>query len=591
METMKKEHAAAPADAAETGRRKGIVITAIVSAAIIAILLVPCVLAASSTTIYPRTTVAGINVGGMSRSEAVDVLTAQLPDAFSGQSLPITIQSGDAGEESAGGAFSLSLADLDVTASPVQAAEAAYENGRSGNFFTSGIAYAKGLLLGHAVAPELTFNRSAARAEIAAIAAQADIPITECSWRIEGDNMIVTKPKSGYLIDQRALLEQVETAIGLYDLRGVQCPLEETAPAAVTMDEIYGDAHSEATNAYYDKASGTVRDGDPGVDFDPVQAQALMDEAAPGEDFSVPVTITEPKISKEEMSANLFRDKLGSCTTTVTGTANRKHNVALAARSCNGVVLNPGETFSYNDTLGQRTAANGYRTAAAYVGGKTVQEYGGGICQISSTVYLATLRANLEITDRTNHMFYPGYIPYGMDATVSWGGPDFKFRNNTDYPIKLVVTYSGGKATCTIYGTNTTGNSVKMEYSILSSTPYQTVEQEDSSLAPGERRQQQNGYTGYKVATYRCIYDADGNLVSRTFEANSTYRSRNQIILVGPEKEEEAPPAVQEPVEDPSTPVQPPQETDPAAPQDPGQETPQESQQAANPADSGAPAA
>ena len=134
-------------------------------------------------------------------------------------------------------------------------------------------------------------------------------------------------------------------------------------------------------------------------------------------------------------------------------------------------------------------------------------------------------------------MFYPGYIPYGMDATVSWGGPDFKFRNNTDYPIKLSVTYSGGKATCTIYGTNLSGQSVKMEYNILSSTPYETVEKEDKSLAPGTRKQEQNGYTGYKVATYRCVYDKNGKLVSRTLEANSTYKSRNQIILVGPAQE------------------------------------------------------
>ncbi|MFR4878605.1 MAG: VanW family protein [Ruthenibacterium lactatiformans] len=179
----------------------------------------------------------------------------------------------------------------------------------------------------------------------------------------------------------------------------------------------------------------------------------------------------------------------------------------------------------HNETLGQRRA-NGYRLPGAGERPEGRRRY----LKISSTLYLAVLRSNLEIVSRTNHMFYPGYIPYGMDATVSWGGPDFKFRNNTDYPIKLSVTYSGGKATCTIYGTNLSGQSVKMEYNILSSTPYETVEKEDKSLAPGTRKQEQNGYTGYKVATYRCVYDKNGKLVSRTLEANSTYKSRNQIF-------------------------------------------------------------
>ena len=526
-----------------------------VAVIVLLILLIPCILAAVSDTIYPRTTVAGIAVGGLTQSEAEEVLAQGLPGAYEGETLPITVENGVSG----GTTFELSLSDIHITADAAQAAEAAYQNGRSGNFFTSGVAYAKGLLLGHTVAPVLKLDQASAESAIADIAAQADEPVTECTWRIDGEALYVTKPKNGFMINQQALLATVEDAISRYDFSGITCSREERAAAAVTMEELYSDAHKEASNAYYDKAAGTVKDGDTGVDFDPDEAQALMDAAEEGTEFTVPVTITKPKISKEEMAQYLFRDKLGSCTTNVSGSANRKHNVALAAKSCNGIVLNPGEVFSYNDTLGQRTAANGYLPAGAYVNGKTVEEYGGGICQISSTVYLATLRSNLEIVSRTNHMFYPGYIPFGMDATVGWGGPDFKVRNNTDYPIKLVVTYSGGKAACTIYGTNLEGTSVKMEYNILSTTAYETVEKEDSSLAPGTSKEEQNGYTGYKVATYRCVYDKNGNLLSRTLEANSTYKSRNRIVLVGPAESTAEPSQPTEPVTptDPTTPAEP----------------------------------
>ena len=527
---MTNEHNTPPPAGNEPVRGKKRIPAIAVAVLVLLVLLIPCVLAAVSDTIYPRTSVAGIAVGGLSQSEAAALLAQELPAAYEGKTLPVTVEDEDSGSET----FELPLSDIHITADAGQAAQAAWENGRSNNFFTRGVAYAKGLLLGHTVVPDLHLDQASAAAAIAAIADQANDPPTECTWHLSDDILHVTKPKDGRMIDQQTLLKTVEDALARYDLGGITCSREPHPAADITMEELYQDAHKEASNAYYDKASGTVKDGDTGVDFNVSTAQELMDAAGEGEEFTVPVTVTKPKITKEEMAQYLFRDKLGSCTTSVSGNSNRRHNVALAAKSCNGVVLNPGEVFSYNKTLGQRTAANGYLPAGAYVNGKTVSEYGGGICQISSTLYLATLRSNLEIVSRTNHMFYPGYIPYGMDATVSWGGPDYQFKNNTDYPIKLVVTYSGGKATCTIYGTNLTGSSVKMEYKILSTTSFETVEKEDPSLAPGTSREEQNGYTGYKVATYRCVYDKDGGLISRTLEANSTYKSRNRIVLVGP---------------------------------------------------------
>ena len=102
----------------------------------------------------------------------------------------------------------------------------------------------------------------------------------------------------------------------------------------------------------------------------------------------------------------------------------------------------PGEEFSYNQSVGRRTTSAGFREAGAYSGGKVVNSVGGGICQVSSTLYNVVLRANLEVTDRSNHMFAVGYVPIGTDATVSWGAPDFKFKNNRTYPIKIVASTS-----------------------------------------------------------------------------------------------------------------------------------------------------
>ena len=206
----------------------------------------------------------------------------------------------------------------------------------------------------------------------------------------------------------------------------------------------------------------------------------------------------------------------------------------LSAAACYGVVLNTGDVCSYNATTGQRTTAKGYQAAPAYVQGETVDEVGGGVCQTSSTLYYACLRSNLEITERYAHRYVPAYIDWGMDATVSWGGPDYKFTNNTNYPIKIVTSYSGGYLTIKILGTNVDGTSVKMTNEVLSTTPWETVYKDDETLPAGTEKVTTTPYTGYKVKSYRNVYDADGKLISSTYEATSGYKVRNKVISRGP---------------------------------------------------------
>ena len=162
---------------------------------------------------------------------------------------------------------------------------------------------------------------------------------------------------------------------------------------------------------------------------------------------------------------------------------------------------NPGEEFWYNSAVGQRTAARGYQEAGVYEGGRTTTGIGGGICQVSSTLYYAVLLSDLDIVLRYCHMFNPGYMPIGCDATVSWGGPDFAFRNSRDYPIKIVTSYNDNtnEVTCTILGTKVDDHYVVMTNAVLGVTDYQTVYQESPDVAPGEEVIDQYGHTGYYV--------------------------------------------------------------------------------------------
>jgi hypothetical protein len=157
------------------------------------------------------------------------------------------------------------------------------------------------------------------------------------------------------------------------------------------------------------------------------------------------------------------------------------------------------------------------------------------VCQPSSTLYLATLNSNLEIVERYAHRYVPAYIPKGMDATVSWGGPNYRFKNNTDYPIKIQAVYEKGYLTMTIFGTKTDDVTVKMTNQVLSSTAAQEVYVDDPTLPAGTTVVKSTPYTGYKVRTFRNLYDGAGKLISSTFEASSDYKVRNRVILKGPD--------------------------------------------------------
>lgn len=216
------------------------------------------------------------------------------------------------------------------------------------------------------------------------------------------------------------------------------------------------------------------------------------------------------------------------------------------------MILLPGEEFSYNQTVGKRTKENGFGEAGAYLNGETVQEVGGGVCQTSSTLYNAVVLANLEVTERTNHTYISSYVPIGRDATVSWGGPDFKFKNNRDYPIKIEASYAGGKLTCKIIGTDVDGSYVKFTSERTGDVAYNTKYENDATIPEGQQVTKQAGSNGGKAVSYRLVYDKDGKLLSKKKEANSYYKGHEAIIAVGTMKVEQAPEA--QPEATPATP-------------------------------------
>ena len=536
-----------------------------------------CAYADRSPAIWRGTQVLGQNIGGLTQEEAAGQIAQALPDLeiglylydSAGESVP------ERGETPDG---TVPLRDLPVEIDVPTLVEEADRVVRAGPFLTAGWRYlTHGATQYGGEQGDIRIADGDALSALSEETANAlSVPVQNTEYTLEDNTLQVTLAKDGRSVDAGALRERLEKSSSwCFDL-GMDVPYGVAAGQTMTAQEIHDSVYGEMKNAGYDQATQSIIPEVVGADFNVAAAQAAMDGAEPGETVSVPAQIQEPDVTAEELQTLLFRDVLGEARTHVSGTAARRSNVNLASSAFNGTVLNTGEVFSYNETVGQRTVAKGYKPAPAYVQGETVDEIGGGVCQPSSTLYLACLRANLEITERYAHRYVPAYITKGMDATVSWGGPDYKFTNNTDYPIKIVTEYKDSYLTVRILGTNIDGTSVKMTYEQLSSTPFQVIYEDDPTLAPGQEKVKTTPYTGYRVKTYRHIYAADGTLLSSGYEATSDYKVRNRVILRGPAAEStdpsvpaQGPGSVTVPGEPPSVTPQEPGINFPADPSDP----------------------
>ena len=267
-------------------------------------------------------------------------------------------------------------------------------------------------------------------------------------------------------------------------------------------------------------------------------AKAVEDLFASGKytgTITVPTTVKEPALT-EEMIKNDF-GLVGSEWTVTDGNDNRNNNISQACANINGKILEPGEVFSFNETVGQRTYDNGFLPATVISGGEYKQDLGGGICQVSTTLYNAVLMTDLEIVERHSHAWPSDYIACGLDATVDWPALDFKFRNDSDYQIVIVTWWDPSDSTCNaqIYGHKLPdGKTINTRGEIVSATPAGETEYiADPELPVGQTRTLRNAHQGITAYAYKVWYDAEGNEISKEFYNSSYYAAYGARIAVG----------------------------------------------------------
>ena len=509
----------------------------IVAAAVVVLFCACCVVANSRDTFFPHTTINGVEVGGLTVAEAQSRLEAEIP-----QRVCKIYLSGQDGVSTEGREPDAVITFAELGLFPESGyegmAKAPFILQQGKGYLSTALTYLEALLgkdTGCCCSPY--WDSQQLDRAISELSSELNIEPLDMTYQLADHFLQITTARDGRFVADNELRRTIQNVVQNSSEAEavVELPVEIRPAETLTARQLHDRLHGEMKNASYDAAAGTIIPEQPGADFDVAAVQKALDGAAPGETLTLDAEIEEPEVTAADLKAVLFRDVLGEAKTHVSGSAGRIGNVKLSAQIINGLVLNSGETFSYNGSVGKRTADRGFKPAPAYVKGETVDEIGGGICQTSSTLYLACLLSNLEITERYAHRYVPAYIAWGMDATVSWGGPDYKFTNNTLYPVKIVTKYEKGYLTVQILGTNVDGTYVKMSNEVLSKTPWETIYQEDPTMAPGSPDVVKvTPYTGYKVNSYQTIYDKDGKVIDSHFEASSNYKVRNKVILQAP---------------------------------------------------------
>ena len=307
---------------------------------------------------------------------------------------------------------------------------------------------------------------------------------------------------------------------------------ETYIPEPLNVEEICARTRTEPVDAVLNRSTFLITPDIPGYWADPEELERVITYAQEGIGYILPLRPITPAVTVADVEEYLYGNILGEAHTPHTWIDDRTHNLMLACERIDGTVVMPGQVFSFNEVVGERTAEKGYREATAYIAGNSVPEIGGGVCQVASSIYYAALQADLPAVERHAHTYLVTYVPQGMDAAIYWERLDYKFENTSPYPVKIEATVSDGSVHILLRGREWKDYTVKLRYDIMEEIPYETKEQAvyDDSYKTGDVIV--SPYTGYLIATYKDIYDLDENLIDTSLIAYSRYSKRDKVIAV-----------------------------------------------------------
>lgn len=501
----------------------------------IAVLLVALIALTVAFSVVPADTIANgiyvgdLNLSGKTMAEAKDAVAAY---DFDGNKVGFSVSNSGKTRE-------IAFADVDMTVDAEKIAENAFSVCHTENKFENSL-HAIRLRFSKLRIPithkvdtlKLDTILSEFGAEVYGTLKQHEITVAD-----DYEHIVVTPGVTGCGTNVEKARTDVLNSVAELKFDNINIELTKESPKKIDINKLETDVYRDPQDAKYvvQNREIVIVDEVVGIRLDKDDALSKIDSIKEGgQPVEIKVTAARPNVNAETLRAKMFNAALSSYTTKYNpGAANRSKNVALAAEKINGTVLAPGDEFSYNDVVGKRTAANGFLNAPVYENGKSVDGIGGGVCQVSTTLYSAVLYADLEVTSRQNHSKPVSYVPLGQDATVVDGYIDFKFKNNTDYPIKIVSSANKGVLSVEIIGTKRdTERTVKVSHTTVSVIPPTSKETKVAELPLGERVVTSKGKNGYVIESTKTVYE-NGALVRTESLGRSTYKMTQEEVNVG----------------------------------------------------------
>lgn len=499
--------------------------------------------------VYKGVSVEGVDVSGLTKKE----LAAKIPEIFEKPlSKTITLKIG----ETTHTFESLSLIPALDTETMT---DEAFSYGRSKKFLArlgeiSSVKKEK-----PSVEFKLCFDNTEVQKLIDTTTKDMDITAIPNKIEFETNALVITKGKAGNGVSFDEVKAAIEDCI-LGDGDVAEVEFKHIEPEEVTYDYIMRYVAEKPIDATYSVENHRIRftESKPGVSLDKKSTEKTIKDSD-GNTITIPAKIKQPAVTLESLKGKILADELGTYNTDYSSSSNdRASNIKLACSKINGYVLAPGDEFSYNDVVGPRTTEHGFKVANVYVGNTVQPGIGGGICQVSSTMYNSVIFADLEITERRNHTLPVSYVPMGRDATVSYGTTDFKFKNNTNYPVEIRAIAENGINTVTILGTDEhPDREIKIITSCTGTSSPKVIINKDPELLEGEVKVESSGSNGSSYVAYKVIYE-NGTEVSRTQLPSSTYRGKDRVEIHGTKKPEAVPEIVPENPASPTEPTTPP---------------------------------
>ena len=423
---------------------------------------------------------------------------------------------------------------------PKETIENAFEIGRSDNFLMNDLEVLKTMIYGRNIDLQFEIDEQILNKFVIGINENLEDAVKQPSYYIEGSELIINSGKAGKAVDKQALKNMILDKISNTekDNEKIQIPIINSKPEKIDIEKIYKEIYREPKDAFVTKEPYEFHAHVEGIDLAITidEAKNILKEEK--EQYKIPIKIIKPNITNDLLGDEAFPDKLGSYSTNFsTANVNRSTNIRISVDKINNKVLMPGEEFSYNNAIGPTTPEAGYKPGAAYIGGKVVTDYGGGVCQTSSTLYNAALLSNLEITSRTSHYYQSDYVPIGRDATVYAPSLDFKFKNNRDYPIKIKASVDGGTIYVDIIGVKQENDyEVEIESYLTGYIPAKVEYENDSSLPEGTEVVKEYGSSGTRSETYK-ILKKNGEVISKTLISRDVYSGHTKVIRRGTKKQ------------------------------------------------------